>query len=329
MNKHPTYLHDIPDFLRMIEKRNEGPPLPPNTILASLDVSSLYTNIPQEEGLEAVREALYTRNNTEVPTEFILRLLEIVLKNNIFEFNGDLFLQLIGTAMGTRPAPSYANLFMAKVIDPAIKELANKIESQSEPIDILKRFLDDIFLTYTGTIKSLHTLLDELNKLHPTIKFTMSHTTPPSIENPECGCEATHNLAFLDTQCKVENGKIVTDLYRKETDRNQYLLPSSCHPPHVTENIPFSLALRIVRICTHPEDREKRFEELKALLLSRDYKPGTVNNAIEKARSIQRQETLKKVVQSKDKKKTVFVISFDPRLPSISAIIQKHWRTMS
>ena len=52
MNKHPTYLHDIPDFLRMIEERNEGPPLPPNTILASLYVSVLYTNIPQEGGLK-------------------------------------------------------------------------------------------------------------------------------------------------------------------------------------------------------------------------------------------------------------------------------------
>ena len=44
---------------------------------------------------------------------------------------------------------------------------------------------------------------------------------------------------------------------------------------YVTENIPFSLELRIVRICSHPEDREKRFDELKALLISRAYKPIT------------------------------------------------------
>ena len=68
---------------------------------------------------------------------------------------------------------------------------------------------------------------------------------------------------------------------------------------------------------------------LANLALSKDYQPGTVNNAIEKDRSIPRQEALKKVVQSKDSKRPVFVISFDPRLPSISAIIQKHWRTMS
>ena len=44
------------------------------------------------------------------------------------------------------------------------------------------------------------------------------------------------------------NNKIIVDLYRKSTDRNMYLRTSSCHPNSVTDNIPYSLALRIVRI---------------------------------------------------------------------------------
>ena len=110
---------------------------------------------------------------------------------------------------------------------------------------------------------------------------------------------------------------------------SQYLLTSSCHPAHVTDNIPFSLALRIVRICTHPEDREKRFEELKALLLSREYKPKSVDAAISKARQIPRELALKKVVKSLESKRPVFVINYDPRLPSITGILRKHWRTMT
>ena len=46
-----------------------------------------------------------------------------------------------------------------------------------------KRFLDDIFAIYTGSIESLHKMHNELNKLHPTIKFTMSHTIPYLKEN--------------------------------------------------------------------------------------------------------------------------------------------------
>ena len=157
----------------------------------------------------------------------------------------------------------------------------------------------------------------------------MSHTTPPTIENPECDCKREETIQFLDTSCKVIEGKIITDLYRKETDRNQYLLPNSCHPAHVTDNIPFSLALRIVRICTLQEDREKRFSELKDLLLSRDYKPKVIDSAIQKARNIPREEALKRVNKSKSSERPVFVIQYDPRLPSIPMIVKKHWRSMT
>ena len=120
----------------------------------------------------------------------------------------------------------------------------------------------------------------------------------------------------------------MTDLYRKDTDRNQYLLPSSCHPAHVTQNIPFSLALRIVRICSFKEDREKRFLELKNLLLSRDYRPKIIDSAIERARNVPRNEALQKVDKEKNSTRPVFIIHYDPKLPSIPAIVQKHWRTM-
>ena len=146
-------------------------------MLVSIDVSALYTNIPQDEGIEAVREALLERDNPEVPTDFLTRLLEIILKYNIFEFNNELFLQIIGTAMGTRPAVSYANIFMARRIDEKIIALATQLNEENNPLLCLKRFLDDIFTIYTGTLDKLHQFLAELNNIHPTIKFTMNHTT--------------------------------------------------------------------------------------------------------------------------------------------------------
>ena len=330
--KHPSYLQDTPDFLRSIEELNQLGPIPDNAILVSIDVSGLYTNIPQEEGLDAVREALLEREDTKVPTEFLVRILELVLRYNIFEFNTELFLQMIGTAMGTRAAPSYANIFMARKIDQKILDLASQLNHGDSPIKFLKRFLDDIFMLYTGSLENLHHFLDELNKMHPTIKFTMSHTVPNLKENTQpthCDCKPEQALAFLDTSCKIVSGQIIVDLYRKETDRNQYLLTSSCHPSHVTDNIPFSLALRIVRICSLPADRDKRLSELKELLLAREYKPKLINSAIEKAKDIPRKKALEKVKKSKTSNRPVFVITFDPRLTSIAGIVKKHWRTMT
>ena len=63
-------------------------------------------------------------------------------------------------------------------------------------------------------------------------------------------------------------------------------------------------------------------------LLSRDYKPSIIDSAIGKARNVPRREALKKVHIENSSSRPVFVIHYDPRLPSIPAIVQKHWRTM-
>ena len=84
-----------------------------------------------------------------------------------------------------------------------------------------------------------------------------------------------------------------------------------------------------MRICSLPEAREKRFAELKALLLTRGYRPGCVDAAISKARDITRAEALQKVVRNKAAQRSVFAITYDPRLPSITKVVTKHWRSMT
>ena len=93
---------------------NQLDTLPPNSILTTLDVSSLYTNIPNEEGMNATAIALdNSRGNNQHPSNtHLLSLLNKVLKCNNFDFDGKHFLQVGGTAMGTKVAPSYANTFM-------------------------------------------------------------------------------------------------------------------------------------------------------------------------------------------------------------------------
>jgi hypothetical protein len=91
------------------------------------------------------------------------------------------------------------------------------------------------------------------------------------------------STTFLDTTITIKNGKITTDLYRKETDRIQYLLPNSCHPAHICKNVPYSLALRLVRICSEKETLKKRLGELESMLLSRKYNRNIVKEALVKA----------------------------------------------
>ena len=65
----------------------------------------------------------------------------------------------------------------------------------------------------------------------------------------------------------------VTDLYRKPTDKPRALLPSSAHPTHITSNIVYSMAFRLLRICSQEENFKKRLRELKEdFLIPRGYK---------------------------------------------------------
>ena len=67
----------------------------------------------------------------------------------------------------------------------------------------------------------------------------------------------------------------------------------------VTNSIPYSLALRIVRICSEPEDKETKMEELRQMLVSRNYNRNIVNAAITKAKTVTRGMALQKVVKKK------------------------------
>ena len=158
---------DTPDFLRYIEKVNDGPALEDDHILVTWDVTGLYNNILHEEGLESMEQALNSRTNPEIPTDYLVKLMRVILENNLFRFNEELWRQEVGCAMGTKPAPSYADIFMAKKIDDKIISLAQNYSRHGKsPIEIFKRFLDDIFSIFKGSTKNLHILFDEINKIH-------------------------------------------------------------------------------------------------------------------------------------------------------------------
>ena len=78
----------------------------------TLDVSSLYTNIPNHKGILAVADHLRTDRSKDDIGPFLLKLLKLVLHSMNFRFNKHHYLQVGGTAMGTGAAPNYANLSM-------------------------------------------------------------------------------------------------------------------------------------------------------------------------------------------------------------------------
>ena len=103
----PSFVKDTTDFLLKIQHVK----VQPHHCLLTIDVSSLYTNIPHIEGLKACRDTLLSRMRDNPHTWFVLTLLRFVLTLNYFEFYDKFYHQISGTAMGTKLAPNYANIF--------------------------------------------------------------------------------------------------------------------------------------------------------------------------------------------------------------------------
>ena len=94
--KQKSFIKDTTDFISFIEKTKIGK----DTILVSMDVSSLYTNIPQEEGTEIVCKAYdsFHNYNPPIPTRFRREMLGLI------QFNGENYLQTHGAALGIKMA---------------------------------------------------------------------------------------------------------------------------------------------------------------------------------------------------------------------------------
>ena len=137
-----------------------------NALSVTVDVKSLYTCIPHSDGVEACIEALCspTESYPQCPNLAVLScLLEIVLKNNIFEFDGKFYKQLQGTAMGTKLAPAYANLFMGKLVNTILSHASLKPS-------FYKHYIDDILILWLHSENDLKEFLLWLNSSHPSIK---------------------------------------------------------------------------------------------------------------------------------------------------------------
>ena len=303
----PSYIRESKHFQQLIE--SVSPP-PENAILVTADVTSLYTNIPHEEGIESVLHYMKLHANTLPPgapsPHTIGVLLETILKNNNLSFMDRHFLQLVGTAMGTKAAPPYANLFMGRH-EETIRE------AFIWAILFWKRFIDDIFLIFIGTTKQLQSMKDFMNNLHPTIKFTFEHST--------------QEISFLDMKIHIgADRKLSTTLYRKPTDCAALLHFHSNHSLKCKESIVFSQALRYNLLIADDNVLQKELDSLTISLLARKYPLEVITRNISKALLHSRYTLLHRTPKASSSRSVLPVVTpYSPEGRQFSKSVRNHW----
>ena len=265
-----SYIEDTNHFL---SKLNRVGKLPRGVILCTIDVLGLYPNIPHSEGLTSLQRFLELRDNKQISSDTLIELAEIVLKNNIFEFDEKTFRQVRGTAIGTKFAPPYAILFMA--------DLEEKILSAFEEKPMIWwRYIDDIFFIWEHGEESLEKFLNKLNSFHPTIKFTAEYSK--------------ETINFLDVNIRLVEGELMTDLFVKPTNTHQFLDPSSSHLYHYKKGRLYSQALRLNKICCDNESFDKHCNDLEEWLMEMGYSEKIIRKQLLRAPEHSRKDFLER-----------------------------------
>ena len=182
----PSCIKDTNHFINKVNNFS----VPVNSILVTMDVRSLYTSIPNNEGIAATKKRYDSYIHKTIPTKIITTFLALILTLNNFVFNSKFYLQIKGCAMGTICAPAYANIFMAefeqKYVYPLIKDKSI----------LFLRYIDDIFMVWTKSEKQLKDFMSELNQKHPSIKFDYKFDCKQ--------IEFLDTLVYIDQQNKLQ-----------------------------------------------------------------------------------------------------------------------------
>ena len=199
--------------------------------LASLDVKSLFTNVPVDGALDVMKRLVHNMDDSQLPlpkTDY-LNPVCMCMKFGGFTFNAGEYVQHSGLAMGSPLSPVAACLYMEWLECDKYQQLMGE--------DVIwLRYVDDILVVAPQTM-NLDNKLNELNSVDSNIQFT--------IEKENGG-----TIPFLDTEIVRKEHNVKFKVYRKPTNREDYVHYFSGHSDRIKRGIVLGFFLRAFRICS-------------------------------------------------------------------------------
>lgn len=245
-----------------------------------------------------------------IPPNTIVDLLKIVLGHNYFQFADTMYHQVQGTAMGTKMAPSYANIFMAELEEYLLDNYSTK------PL-LWKRYIDDILCIWPGPPSEVEDFIQYLNQSHPTIKFTHSSSTT--------------EVDFLDLTIykgKRHAASLILDLkpFFKPTNKFQYLEYSSAHHRGTFPSLIKGELTRLLRACSDERTYKKAADVILSKFKKRGYPNSLLQRILQQVPFQNRTELFNREKEVKQTYDTFFKINYTPDLDtrSLRKILQPH-----
>jgi hypothetical protein len=259
-------------------------------MLITVDVESLYTNIPIQEAIEII--SITIRGHAW--KEFIVQGLRILMMNNFFAFGDTCWLQQHGTAMGTATAPAFASLYLAFFEDQVVAQFETHIR-------YYKRYIDDIFIVWQNkdtpfSFKHFIAKFKWLSKLN----FTYAMDD--------------QQVAFLDLWVIKTQTLYTTRTHQKQLNLYLYLPANSAHPPGALKGLIFGLIKKYRFQNPSNQDFKAIAQLLFNRLLDRGYRPSTLQPIFRTA--MQTNMQCQATSANTQTRTTIFKIPYDPNGPT-------------
>lgn len=158
----------------IVKNKLEGLKINDDETMISLDVVSMFTNIPIDLMLEIIHERKHTlEHKFSISWELFTNIFKFTLKDcAIFSFNDKVYRQKDSLAMGSPTSPILAKILMTHIVDWVLDSLPRKPKFTALYVD------DSFWIIHKNDID---TLLNKFNSFHPRIKFTIEHEKECSI----------------------------------------------------------------------------------------------------------------------------------------------------
>ena len=234
-------------------------------VMGSLDVDALFTSIPLDETINiCINELFKEKELVNMLTKKEAKsLLELACKDALFIFDGTLYFQIDGVAMGSPLGPTLANIFMNFYE----KKWLDECPTDIKPL-FYRRYVDDIFVLFES-IEKLQKFKEFLNSKHHNINFTIE-------------LEKDKKLPFLDMLIDRNNGKIITSVYRKPTFTGVYTHCKSFLPSSYKIGLLSTLLYRYFSICSNFFLFHLEIVEFKKIFLRNGYNSIFIDVCIKK-----------------------------------------------
>ncbi|XP_055614536.1 uncharacterized protein LOC129760880 [Uranotaenia lowii] len=228
----------------------------------SLDVTSLFTNVPTSSTFEYIYEKWHKlRKYTDIPLGSLEQALRIVLGASFFQYSSKFYEQIHGVPMGSPISCVAANIAMERLE----QECIEKLKKKNVHISIYRRYVDDCFIV--AREEDVNTIFDTFNSAHTSLKFTIER-------------ENDAKIRFLDMTLHRTGEMIEKSWFPKQPD-GRYLDFFSESPYTHKSNTAFALIDRALKL-SDAKNRKNSIVTVKSILKKNNYPQNMVDNIIQK-----------------------------------------------